>query len=129
MHTNPTTVHATYQRDQITCAGPLRIIVLLYEGAIRFSRQGLEKFEEPAARGQALGRAHRIVAELLAALEHDEGEEIAAQLDGLYQYLLGALTRATVEGDRRALTSVVSTLTTLLPAWRQLEVRSQSGDL
>ena len=71
MQISPQAAHATYQQAQIGSAGPLRIVVLLYEGALQFSRQALEKFDEPAVRGHALGRAHRIVSELFASLDTD----------------------------------------------------------
>jgi len=119
-------VHAEYQQGQIGSADPLRIIVLLYEGALQFSRQALEKFDEPAVRGHALGRAHRIVSELFAALDHDKGHEIAANLDALYGFLLDALTRANANGDHKALKDAIEVLQALLPAWRGIESRAKT---
>jgi flagellar protein FliS len=124
MQTSARAAQAAYQRSEVSAAGPLRIVVLLYEGAVRFLRLGNEKFDEPAARGHALGRAHRIVTELLAALDHDKGGEIAARLDSLYRYALGAITRANVGGDRAALDSTIQVLQTLLSGWREIEARS-----
>jgi flagellar protein FliS len=121
MQTNARAAHAAYQRGQVSSAGPLRIVVLLYEGAIRFSRHAQERFEDPAVRGHALGRAHRIVSELLAALDHERGGEIARSLDALYRYALEAITRANVEHDRRALESVIDVLDTLHSGWQQVE--------
>ena len=128
MQISPQAAHASYQQAQIGSAGPLRIVVLLYEGALQFSRQALEKFDEPALRGHALGRAHRIISELFAALDHEKGEEIAANLDALYGFLLDALTRATVNGERRALKDAIDVLKALLPAWRTIESRSQNEE-
>ena len=121
MHTSAQTAAAAYQSGQVTSAGPVRIVVLLYEGALRFSRQALEKFDDPSSRGQALGRAHRIVSELLAALDHEAGPDIAANLDNLYGYMLDALTRANVNRDRNALQSTIKVLETVLPAWREID--------
>ena len=128
MQISPQAAHATYQQAQIGSAGPLRIVVLLYEGALLFSRQALEKFDEPAARGHALGRAHRIISELFAALDHEQGREIATNLDALYGFLLDALTRANVDGDRKALKGAIEVLAALLPAWRTIEARSQNEE-
>lgn len=123
------TARAAYQQGEISSAGPMRIVVLLYEGALRFSRQALDKFEDPALRGHALGRAHRIVSELLAALDHDQGAEIATNLDNLYGYLLDSFTRANVHGDRGSLQSAIEVLDSLLPAWREVENRKEKGEL
>ncbi len=128
MQISPQAAHATYQQAQIGSAGPLRIVVLLYEGALQFSQQALEKFDEPAVRGQALGRAHRIISELFAALDHEKGEEIAANLDALYGFLLDTLTRANVNGERRALKDAIAVLKSLLPAWRTIEARRPNGE-
>jgi len=129
MQMNPQAAHAAYQQSSIGSADPLRIVVLLYEGALQFSRQALEKFDEPGTRGQALGRAHRIISELFAALDHDKGQDLAARLDSLYGFVLDALTRATVDSDQRALEDAIQVLSTLLSAWRTIEARSREGDL
>ena len=127
MNTNAQVGHAAYQRGQVGSAGPVRIVVLLYEGAIRFVRQALEKFDDPGARGHALGRAHRIVSELLAALDYDAGGEIAQNLDRLYRFVLDEITRANVENEREPLKGVVKVLDALGDGWRQIEVEKASG--
>lgn len=121
MQTDPRTAHAAYHRGQITSAGPLRIIVLLYEAAIHSCRTGLKRFDEPRARGESLGRAHSIVSELLSALDHKQGGEIAANLDALYRFVIDSITRANVQGDRAALRPVIQILETLLSGWREIE--------
>lgn len=113
--------HAAYQQGQVGSASPLRVVVLLYEGAVRFARQALESFDDPAIRGQALGRTHRIVLELLTALDYDKGGEIATNLDNLYHYVLEELTRSNLEHDRAALQSVLGVLDTLLAGWRGID--------
>jgi flagellar protein FliS len=128
MQTNTHFGHAAYHQGQISSANPVRIIVLLYEGAIRFTRQAMEKFDEPATRGYALGRAHRIVSELLAALDHDAGGEIAANLDALYRFLLDEITCANVEGERKCLDGVVDVLSSLVGAWREIEAKPEAGN-
>ena len=127
MQTNLQAVHSAYKRGQVSSAGPLRIVVLLYEGAIRFGGQALQKFDDPALRGSALGRMHRIVSELLSALDHDQGGEIAGNLDALYTYALEAITRANVASDRKALESAIEVLQTLLDGWRGIDSVSSSG--
>lgn len=121
MQTNVQQAHGAYQQGLVAAAAPLRIVVLLYEGAIRFCRQAQQQFDSPAVRGHALGRAHRIVSELLSSLDHERGGEVAGNLDGLYRYSLDALTRANIDLDAAALESVVDVLGTLLSGWRDLE--------
>jgi flagellar protein FliS len=113
--------HAAYQQGQVRASSPLRIIALLYDGAIRFCRQAQARFADPAARGQALGRAHAIVSELMIALDHQRGGEIAPRLEELYRYVLDALLRANQQLERRALESAIGVLETLAGAWHELE--------
>lgn len=119
--------HAAYQRGQVGSANPLRIVLLLYEGAVRFSRQAQESFEEPGLRGHALGRAHAIVSELLSALDYERGADIATNLASLYNFVLEGLIRANVEGDRASLDTVVPVMETLTSAWRELAETHTEG--
>lgn len=118
--------HAAYNQGQVVSADPVRIVVLLYEGAIRFIGQAKERFEDPAIRGHALGRAHRIVSELLAALDYDQGGEIARNLDSLYHYLLDEITKANVENSARNLDNLCDVLRELLAGWTSIEQTARS---
>ncbi|MEE9281742.1 MAG: flagellar export chaperone FliS [Myxococcota bacterium] len=120
MQFSPQHAHAAYQRGQVGSANPVRIVLLLYEGAVRFSRQALESFEEPAPRGHALGRAHAIVSELLSALDYERGADIATNLASLYNFVLEGLIRANVDGDQASLDTVIPVMETLTSAWREL---------
>jgi flagellar secretion chaperone FliS len=125
MQMNVRAGHAAYQQGQVSSADPVRIVVLLYEGAIRFIAQAQLRWQEPAARGTALGRAHRIISELLASLDHERGGEIATNLDRLYQYSLEAITRANLEADARPLDGVVKVLKELLEGWQSIEEQAR----
>lgn len=118
---------SAYTAGQVSYAGPLKIVVLLYEGAVRFARQALARFDEPALRGHGIGRAHRIVSELLATLDYEQGGEIARNLDDLYRFVLDAFTRANVHGQRQQLRESIDVLERLLAGWKELEVKSSSG--
>ena len=89
-----------------------------------FAGQALERFEDPASRGLALGRTHLIVSELMASLDHDKGGELSRNLEGLYQYLLDNITTANIDADSKALESGIDVLKTLVSAWREIESKS-----
>jgi len=120
MHSDSTRAHAAYTQGQLVASSPVRIIVLLYDGAIRFSLQAQQKFGDFAIRGHALGRAHAIVSELMIALDHDKGGELAGRLEGLYRYVLDALIRANIKGDASALGSAIGVLEELAQGWREI---------
>lgn len=119
--------HSAYQQGQVAASSPVRIVVLLYDGAIGFARQAQARFSEPGVRGHALGRAHAIVSELMIALDHEKGGEIAQRLESLYRYVLDALLRANVQGDARSLESAIDVLETLAEGWREI-ARSGAGE-
>ncbi len=121
MYTDPRVAHAAYRHGQVASAGPVRIIILLYEGALQSCRQAAERFEDPRQRGESLGRAHRIVTELMASLDHDEGAEIATNLDALYGFVLESITRANVDADKGVLRPAIQVLETLLSGWHEIE--------
>jgi len=98
------------------------------DGAIRFARQAQLKFAEPGVRGHALGRAHAIVSELMIALDHEKGGEIAARLESLYRYVLDGLISANAKGDARALDSAIGVLETLAEGWHEI-ARSGAGEV
>ncbi len=121
MYTDPRVAHAAYRHGQVASAGPVRIIILLYEGALQSCRQAAERFEDPRQRGESLGRAHRIVTELMASLDYDKGGEIATNLDGLYGFVLDAITHANVDEEERVLGPAIQVLETLVSGWREIE--------
>jgi flagellar protein FliS len=119
--------HSAYTQGQVVASSPVRIVVLLYDGAIRFCRQAQQKFGDPAVRGHGLGRAHAIVSELMIALDHDKGGEIAARLESLYRYVLDALIRANVKGEAQALESAIGVLEELAQGWREIARSGAAG--
>ncbi|MFQ5696682.1 MAG: flagellar export chaperone FliS [Myxococcota bacterium] len=114
------TPHDAYRKAQVTSDNGLRIVVLLYDGALGFCRQAEGGFDDPNLRGVALGRAHGIVSELLASLDHDRGGAIATDLDRLLRYTLDTLVTANTGPDRRALCSAIEVLDILGSGWRQI---------
>jgi flagellar protein FliS len=108
-----------YQNTQVTTAGPEKILIMLYEGAIRFSRIALEKLEKKdiAGKGINIGKALAIVAELRSTLNHDVGGEISRSLERLYIYLIDELTQANINNSVTSLVNVIKILNILRDTW------------
>src|SRR5215470_759722 len=90
--------YGAYRQTQIQSASPVELIVLLYRGAIRFTKQGVEavrRQDVPAAHN-AFVRAQDIVTELSNTLDFERGGEISQQLDALYAFVLKLLLEANV---------------------------------
>lgn len=113
----------SYQANDVLTAPPGRLVVLLYDGAMRFLRQAAvamrhTKIERSNA---SLQRGEAIIAELLATLDYEKGGEIAASLRDLYLFCQRHLNEARVERDADKIERVVELLAELRDAWAQID--------
>ena len=103
------TGYQAYQTNAIHTAPPEQLVVMLYDGCLRFLRRAEKAAESGQAAGvtEAIARATAIVMELNATLDMDRGGEIAANLRSLYfflhRHLLEASKEASPEKIRQAL--------------------------
>jgi flagellar protein FliS len=96
----------------------MELVVMLYDGAIRFmgeARQAIAR-NDVRARTEATRRALDIVSELQNRLNINEGGDIARELDRLYTYMGSRITDVT-RGDAAAADELHKLLTTLRDAW------------
>lgn len=85
---------AQYQEVAVRSAAPGQLIVMVYDHLLlnlRRARLGLEQ-GDVELRLTSFDRARQALGELLATLDHDQGGEMARQLNALYAFLLGELT-------------------------------------
>ena len=116
---NPT---AGYRATQVNAASPAERVVLLYEGALRFSRSSvaaLERGDRPGAHAASV-RAQEIVGELRATLDLAAGGEIAGQLDALYDFVIDRLMQGNIRRDTALTGEAIGVLEDLIGAWRQV---------
>ena len=116
---------AQYRTAKVETASPVQLVVDLYQGAIRFVRQA-EAFhaaKDPGSRGRVLGRAHAIVSELQATLDHDQAPELCEELDRLYDFVLHQITEANVKNDVSTLQPAIEVMEQLESAWAVLARR------
>jgi flagellar secretion chaperone FliS len=112
---------AAYQQQSIMTAPPERLVVMLYDGAIRFFFQAAAALREDA-RATAFDRLDRgeaIVDHLLATLDMSAGE-IAERLQGIYVFCKRLLLDARLERDAGKVDLVRGYLSDLREAWAQI---------
>ena len=122
-----------YRTTQILSANQGELVVLLYEGALKFLVRAEAELHagrlEPAHNN--LVRAQDIIVELLASLNQEAGN-ITDSLRDVYLYMHRRLAEANVRKDAKVVTEVVSLLRTLLSAWQEASkaaIRSQTTSL
>lgn len=113
--------YAQYRQVQVSTANQLKLIIMLYDGAIGFIRQAQEARqngrEEEAYR--LTNRAQDIVFELWTTLNLEAGE-VAGNLYRLYEYINGRLVTANIRKEAGPLVEAAELLSGLREAWRAL---------
>mgnify|MGYP003969890393 FL=1 len=118
----PSRYHDQYRKNQISTSSQGRLILMMYEGAIKFTSLAVESMAkgDVANQGKYIQKAHDIVNELSLALDFKKGGDVAPRLESLYQFALSQLTLANIKSDKKPLQAVLNILTPLLEAWTQL---------
>ncbi|MCD6525374.1 MAG: flagellar export chaperone FliS [Desulfuromonas sp.] len=108
-----------YQQNQILTASPEQILIMLYDGAIRFTRQAMMGIESgnSVMKVEGISRAMAIITEFANTLDHEIGGEIAANLDGLYHFMIRELIQANLNSDMDKLKVVEGLLVELRQTW------------
>ncbi|MCR4427029.1 MAG: flagellar export chaperone FliS [Firmicutes bacterium] len=117
MTANP---YGKYQETQVQTAPPETLVLMLYDGAIRFAGQGkadlLEGRRESAHRN--LVRAQDILVELQTSLDFNMGE-VAFNLWRIYEYLEHRLVEANTKRSSEPIDEVIGMLSDLRQTWAQ----------
>ncbi|GAB4569097.1 MAG: flagellar export chaperone FliS [Rhizobacter sp.] len=116
-----------YQQVHVTTgvdgASPHRLVEMLFQGLLDSFAQarGAMRQGQIEAKGEAIGRAVRIIEEgLRAGLNVEEGGQLAADLRDLYAYVIVRLTYANRHNDESAIAECVGLIEPLSEAWAQI---------
>lgn len=114
-----------YKSTHVQTGSAEKLIVLLYEGAMRFCLEAQRAIGDGTrsnipARSHALMRAKRIVQELNNSLDHEVGGELAGRLASLYDYVEYELTLANLENDPAHIERASRVLAVLLESWQRI---------
>lgn len=117
--TNP---YKQYQKTQVVTASREKILLMLYEGAIRFTKQARVAMVEKkiADKGKAISKATAILSELMATLDFKVGGQLAQDLENLYIFMIDKLIEANIHNKVECLDDVERLLNTLYSAWKDV---------
>lgn len=111
-----------YAQSSVTTASPERLVVMLYDGAIRFLRQGSAALRD--GRGdlsrERIRRAQAVIDELNRSLDMRQGE-IATRLRSIYQFCTRHLIESTAASDPDGYETVARLLGELRESWAEAE--------
>lgn len=110
-----------YHQNQIDTASREQILIMLYDGAIRFNRQAMKALEEKDQdlKNYGIQKAMAIIAEFRNTLDHKIGGEIASNLDALYDFMIRSLTQANIDNNIEHLQVVDGLLVDLRATWKE----------
>jgi flagellar protein FliS len=116
-----------YQKQSILTASPGQLVLLMYDGSLRFMAQARAAFLLPPDDfrriqqiNTALLRAQAVLAELRSNLDHSAGGELSATLDRLYDYYLRRLQEANLRKDEAPIIEVESLVRSLRDGWAEM---------
>lgn len=111
-----------YRRTQAEAGTPLELVVMLYDGALRFLAQAQDAMarRDIKERHIALDKTLAIVGHLQSTLDTERGGALAAELDRLYSYMSGRLLEGAAQNDPKAIAEVMKLLTNLRDAWHTI---------
>lgn len=111
-----------YQDSTVTTQSKGRLIVLLYDGAIKFMKLAIKELEENnyEAKGRYINKALDIINELNAILDMNAGGEVASNLRKLYGFMTKHLTEANIKRDPQMIRDVIKLMEELNQSWKAI---------
>ncbi len=111
-------------QSKLAGATPHQLITMLFDGAHSAILQAAIHFENGnvAQRGKMISKAINIIDNgLRAALDHETGKGIAADLERLYEYMSRTLLEANLHNNPEPLKHIDSLLMRLAATWKEIE--------
>jgi flagellar protein FliS len=121
--------HAVRSHGQVSDASPARLVQVMFEHILSnlASAQGcMERirdnvpYADVVAKGKAMGKAVRLIGQLDASLNMEQGGQIAENLHNLYLYMLGRLTTANLHNDAQIVIEVSNLVRKIKTGWDQI---------
>lgn len=110
-----------YKANSVQTASREKLLLMLYEGAIKFVKKAITACEEKniSDRGYNIGRAFDIVNELNNSLNHSVGGDLSKNLEQLYMFVTDQLVQANITGKEKPLKDALKILEILYSGWTQ----------
>ncbi|MDD6397668.1 MAG: flagellar export chaperone FliS [Selenomonadaceae bacterium] len=108
-----------YKRQQVMTATPEALTLMLYNGALRFMKEGMDAMEKKDYEqcNTSLQKAQKIIMEFQATLKMEY--EISHQLMPLYDYVYNSLVEANMKSDPAKVQESIDLIKELRDAWAE----------
>ena len=120
--------YSAYQKTNVSTASQGRLVVLLYEGAIKQLAMAMSYIDENnkinprdiEKYGICLQKVQAIITELQVSLDMEKGGDIAKNLMALYVFFNEELVQASISKDKGKLQSVWNMMNELAQSWKTI---------
>lgn len=121
----------TYRKTQAATATPGELVVMLYDGVLRFCDMATESLDrkDPATAGYAANRALAIVDYLQSILDPQPAPDLVRTLDSLYTFWTREIVRANALGDAGPIRAVRGHIKELRDAWEEAKTTVARDEL
>jgi flagellar protein FliS len=117
-----TAAHSAYRQQSVLTATPGQLVVMLYDGCLRFLHQAAHAMRagELVQSRERLRRAQAIIAELQTTLDLEQGGVVASRLQGIYVFCQRHLLEGSSAEDPAMIDKVAELLGELREAWAEI---------
>ena len=116
----------SYKAQSVSTASPGKLVLMLFDGCLRFTAAATSSFEEPdfAKKNEGINnnliKAQNIVAELQSSLDMTVPGELPGTLYRLYDYVLNNLQQANLKKDLKPIEEAEKVINELRDAWAEM---------
>ena len=109
-----------YGARKVETASPAELVLMLYEGAIKFCNIAIGAIEKKdyEKANTNIQKARRILVELQTTLDHKY--KVAEDFDVIYDYIFKTLVQANIKKDPEILEEALKQLRDLRDAWKEI---------
>ncbi|MFW5736198.1 MAG: flagellar export chaperone FliS [Halanaerobium sp.] len=119
-----------YKQMQIKTASPGKLLLMLYQGAVKFMKLAKKNIKEGKIEESHnnIIKAQNIILELQSTLNKEQGGEIALQLERLYDFIYRELIKANLNKNTRHLDNVIPLVEELFAAYKEIVINQNTGE-
>ena len=124
----------SYKTQSVQTASPGKLVLMLFDGYLRFTAAATKAFDEPdfAKRNEGINnnliRAQNIVTELQSSLDMSVPGDLPGTLYRLYDYCLNNLQQANLKKDREPIGHSDKVINELREAWAEMLAQNPEGE-
>jgi flagellar protein FliS len=122
-----------YRRNAVLSAGPGQLILMLFDGALRFMNTAISGFDEkhPVRRNEMihnnLVKTQAILSELRGSLDLEKGGEFAERMSTLYSFMRTQLRQANLQKDPAPIRVVIELLGAIRQSWAEMLLQNPNS--